>query len=53
MGSICKFSKQSDTVDLLRRAALIILPDLNVAGWDIKEVIPNLIQRDGCVDLYS
>jgi hypothetical protein len=27
--------------------------DLNVANWDAEEVLPNPIQRDGCVDLYS
>jgi hypothetical protein len=27
--------------------------DLNVADWDVEEVLPNPIQRDGCIDLYS
>jgi hypothetical protein len=27
--------------------------DLNVADWDILEVLQYPIQNDGCVDLYS
>jgi hypothetical protein len=27
--------------------------DLNIADWDVEEVLPNPIQREGCVDLYS
>jgi hypothetical protein len=27
--------------------------DLNVADWDVEEVLQNSIQNDGCVDLYS
>jgi hypothetical protein len=27
--------------------------DLNVADWDVEEVLQYPIQNDGCVDLYS
>jgi hypothetical protein len=27
--------------------------DLNVANWDVEEVLQQPIQNDGCVDLYS
>jgi hypothetical protein len=27
--------------------------DLNVADWDVEEVLQYLIQNGGCVDLYS
>jgi surface protein len=29
------------------------LTDLNLADWDVDEVLQDLIQNDGCVDLYS
>jgi hypothetical protein len=27
--------------------------DLNIADWDVEEVLQYPIQNDGCVDLYS
>jgi hypothetical protein len=27
--------------------------DLNVADWDVEEILQYPIQNDGCVDLYS
>jgi hypothetical protein len=27
--------------------------DLNIADWDVEEILQYPIQNDGCVDLYS
>jgi ATP-dependent DNA helicase PIF1 len=43
-GSICKFSNQSDTADLLRRAALIIWDEVAMSKWQFVETLDRSMQ---------